>query len=179
VIQMNAHATAVRRARPGIAAFAPGGAGEPLGLGTRAAVQLMLVPLRVLANPLGRRLLAVAVVMVVLGSVVSSLYDHPDAPSARSRPRGSATAATQEPASAQHRATSGAVARQVGKRPEEVAADWFARAQHVARDKVQALQQRRVGASETVVLVMADAGRGRMPTAYVTLKLGKSGWAVA
>jgi len=175
---MNAHATAVRRARPGVAGLAPG-AGEPLGPGIRAAAQLLLVPVRVLASPLGRRLTAVAVLMVVLGSIVSSLYDNADAPGARSLPAARSGAATVERTSALHKATSGAVARQVGRRPEEVAADWFARTQHVARDRVEALQQQRVGAREARVLVMADAGAGRMPTAYVTVKLGKSGWAVA
>jgi len=175
---MNAHATAVRRARPGFAGLAPG-AGEPLGPGARAAAQLMLVPLRVLASPLGRRLTAVAVLMVVLGSIVSSLYDSADAPGARSLPAAGTGSTTVERASALHKTTRGAVARQVGQRPEEVAAAWFARNQHVARDRVQALQQQRVGAGETRVLVVADAGAGRMPTAYVTVRLGKSGWAVA
>lgn len=174
---MNAPATAVRRGRPGVAGLARGG--EPLGLGTRAAVQLMLLPLRVLAGTrVGRQLAAVAVLMVVLGSVVSALYDSADAPGTPTGTRSLAAAAPLERASAVHRTTSGAPARQVGARPEQVAADWFARRQGVARDKVQALQQQRVSSSETRVLVMADAGGGRMPTAYVTVKLGRSGWAV-
>jgi hypothetical protein len=177
---MNAPATAVRHGRPGGAGLARGG--EPLGLGTRAAVQLMLLPLRVLATTrLGRQLAAVALLMVVLGSVVSALYDSADGPGAASATRSlaAAAAAPGERASAVQRTTSGAPARQVGARPEQVAAEWFARRQGVARDKVQALQQQRVSGSETRVLVMADAGGGRMPTAYVTVKLGRSGWAVS
>ena len=175
---MNAHATAVRRARPGVAGLAPGDA-DTLGLGTRAAAQLMLLPLRLLASQLGRRLTAVAVLMLLLGSFVSTLYDHADAPAAGSRLRAVAVPAALERTADVHRTTAGAVVRQVGQRPDEVAAEWFARSQHVALDKVQPLQQRRVNSSTTVVLVMADAGKGRMPTAYVTVRLGKSGWAVA
>jgi hypothetical protein len=47
----------------------------------------------------------------------------------------------------------------------------------VAADKVQALQQRRVSATEIQVLVIADAG-SRMPSDYVTVRKGSSGWKV-
>jgi hypothetical protein len=174
VIQtMNAHASTIRRARPG-AAFVARDAGEPLGIGARAATQLLILPLRLLASPTGRRLTAVAVLALLLGSVVSSLYDHADLTTNARRP---AAARAGMPAVVQ-RDTRASVAKQVRTRPEEVAADWFAAARHVARDKVRALQQQRVGATERRVLVMADAGGGKLPSAYVTVKLRASGWAV-
>jgi hypothetical protein len=172
---LNAQASAVRRARPGSAGLLPGTGAEPVGLGTRAATQLLALPLRLLATPTGRRVTAVAALTLLLGSVVSSLYDHADPAGARAV--GASVSAT--PAAAVGRETRASVAKRVGERPEQVAADWFAEARHVARDKVRALQQQRVGAKERKVLVMADAGGGKLPTAYVTVRLGPSGWAVA
>jgi hypothetical protein len=43
--------------------------------------------------------------------------------------------------------------------------------------KVQSLQQRKVSASEVQVLVVAEAG-SRMPSRYVTVRKGPSGWKV-
>jgi hypothetical protein len=48
----------------------------------------------------------------------------------------------------------------------------------VAVDKVRSLQQRRVSATETQVLVMAEATGSRMPSQYVTVRKGPSGWKV-
>ena len=45
-------------------------------------------------------------------------------------------------------------------------------------DKVQALQQRRISATETQVLVMAEAAGSRMPSQFVTVRKGPSGWKV-
>src|SRR6266705_573195 len=178
---MNAHASAVRGARPGITGLAPGGSGETGGAGTgaRAAAQLLLLLLRTLSTPLGRRLLVVVVVTLMLGSLVSSLYDHADGAGAGTA---RAVAVATGPAGAAptadlHRANSESVARQVGSRPEDAAADWFAKQRHLARGKVQALQQQRISGTERRVLVVADAGGGKLPTAYVTVKLGSSGWA--
>jgi hypothetical protein len=47
----------------------------------------------------------------------------------------------------------------------------------VAMDKVRSLQQRRVSATETRVLVVAEGG-GSMPSQYVTVRKGPSGWKV-
>jgi hypothetical protein len=62
--------------------------------------------------------------------------------------------------------------------PAEVAAAWFAARQKVAVDKVRSLQQRRINATETQVLVMAEATGSRMPSQYVTVRKGPSGWKV-
>jgi hypothetical protein len=48
----------------------------------------------------------------------------------------------------------------------------------VAADKVQPLQQRRVKANEVQVLVVAEAAGAKMPSQYVTVRKGSSGWKV-
>jgi hypothetical protein len=167
------NATAVNRPRPGI--LGPeGSTGEA---GVRLAVELMLLPFGLLRTRLGRRLLAVAVLALVLTTVVGALYDNADVPAratgkvAELRP----TAPHQTTAGADHRAAA-APTRELGRRPEDVAANWFAKRQGVARDRVQALQQQKVSSTERRVLVMADAGGGRMPTGYVTVRRDGSGW---
>jgi hypothetical protein len=180
---MNAHATAVRRARPGIFGQVPDHAVSSAagGVGMRLAAEVMLLPVRLLRTRLGRRLLAVAVLAVVLTTLVGSLYDHADVPSravgrAASLHRAAAPAAAAAPADRKDAAAS--PGRELGRRPEDAAASWFARRHGVARDRVQALQQERVSANERRVLVMADAGDGRLPTGYVTVRRDGSGWAV-
>jgi hypothetical protein len=61
--------------------------------------------------------------------------------------------------------------------PAEAAAAWWAARHKVAVEKVQALQQRRVSGKEVQVLVVAEAG-SRMPSDYVTVRKGSSGWKV-
>jgi hypothetical protein len=169
------NATAVNRPRPGPVGWAPeGAAGEA---GVRLAVGVMLLPFGLLRTRLGRRLLAVAVLALVLTSVVGALYDSADVP-ARAAGKVASLRAT-----APHRSTAGAdrraaaaPTRELGRRPEDVAADWFAKRQGVARDRVQALQQQKVSSTERRVLVMADAGGGRLPTGYVTVRREGSGW---
>src|SRR4029453_7288834 len=129
--------------------------------GTRLAATVMLLPLRLLRSRVGRRLIAVAALALVLTTVVGALYDHPDAP-----PRGRGKPPANRPS------------REVGRRPEDAAANWFARRHGVDRADVQALQQEQVGTNERRVLVMADAGDGRLPTGYVTVHRDGSGWAV-
>jgi hypothetical protein len=60
----------------------------------------------------------------------------------------------------------------------EVAATWWAARQKVAADKVRPLQQRRVSAKEVQVLVVAEGAGARMPSEYVTVRKGPSGWKV-
>jgi hypothetical protein len=180
---MNAHATAVRRARPGIFGQVADDAVTPRGgdAGVRLAATVMLLPLRLLRSRLGRRLIAVAALALVLTTVVGALYDSPDAP-----PRALGKVAAVERTSTQAagaaatggRQTANRPSREVGRRPEDAAANWFARRHGVDRNSVQALQQERVSADERRVLVMADAGNGRLPTGYVTVHRDGSGWAV-
>ena len=49
--------------------------------------------------------------------------------------------------------------------------------QRVERDHVRALQQRRVSPTERQVLVVAEAGASKVPSAYVTVRKGPDGWA--
>jgi hypothetical protein len=169
------NATAVNRPRPGTFARPPeGSTGEA---GVRLAVDVMLLPFALLRTRLGRRLLAFAVLALVLTSVVGALYDTADVP-ARATGKAASLRATapHRPAAGADRRAAAAPTRELGRRPEDVAATWFAKRQGVARDRVQALQQQKVSSTERRVLVMADAGGGRMPTAYVTVRRQCTGW---
>jgi hypothetical protein len=168
---MNAESTAFRASRP--AALAPGGEGA------RAAAGLLSWPMRLAATPLGRRLLAALLFGVVLVSSVSYLYDSPD-PARASGAMGSVGLAVQDPAAGTGpgRVAAAAPARKAtAPGPADVAAAWWAARQKVAIDKVRSLQQRRVSATETQVLVVAEAS-GSMPSRYVTVRKGPSGWRV-
>lgn len=180
---MNAHATAVRRSRPGIFGQVPDDAvtlrsGDT---GMRLAATVMLLPLRLLRSRVGRRLIAVAALALVLTTLVGALYDNPEAP-----PRAHGKVAASEPTpvapaaspSGSRQATANRPSHEVGRRPEDAAANWFARRHGVDRADVQALQQEQVSTNERRVLVMADAGDGRLPTGYVTVHRDGSGWAV-
>jgi hypothetical protein len=168
---MNAESTAFRASRPAV--LAPGGEGA------RAAVGLLSWPMRLAATPLGRRLLAALLLGVVLVSSVSYLYDSPD-PAKASAAMGSVGLAVQAPAArtGPGRVAAAAPARKAtAPGPADVAAAWWAARQKVAIDKVRSLQQRRVSATETQVLVVAEVS-GSMPSRYVTVRKGPSGWRV-
>jgi hypothetical protein len=168
---MNAESTAFRASRPAVAA--------PGGEGARAAAWLLSWPMRLAATPLGRRLLAALLLGVVLVSGVSYLYDSPD-PAKASAAMGSVGLAVQTPAAASGpgRVAAAAPARKAtAPGPADVAAAWWAARQKVAIDRVRSLQQRRVSANETQVLVVAE-GPGSMPSRFVTVRKGPSGWRV-
>ena len=170
---MNAESTVFRASRPAVV-VAPGGEGA------RAAAWLLAWPMRLAATPMGRRLLVAATLAVVAVMSVSWLYDSADPATASRafRPAGLAAAgpAAGEPASRQSAAAP--VRAKKSRAPAEVAAAWWAARQKVAADKVQALQQRRISKTEIQVLVVAEAGGSRMPSDYVTVRKGPSGWAV-
>ena len=169
---MNAESTVFRASRPAVV-VAPGGEGA------RAAAWLLAWPIRLAATPMGRRLLVAATLAVVAVVSVGWLYDSADpATEARTfRPAGMAGAAPAgEPAGRQSAAAPVRAKKAAG--PAEVAAAWWAARQKVATDKVQSLQQRRISATEIQVLVVAEAGGSRMPSDYVTVRKGPSGWVV-
>jgi hypothetical protein len=172
---MNAESTAFRSSRPAVV-LAPGGEGA------RAAAWLLAWPVRLAATPIGRRILAAVALAVVAVVGIGYLYDSADQPRVPAifRPAGlSAEAAGATKAAAVGRQAAAAPVR--AKRAAtaaEVAATWFAARQNVPADKVRALQQRRVSATEVQVLVMAEGAGSRMPTEYVTVRKGKSGWKV-
>jgi len=171
---MNAESTAFRASRPAVV-LAPGGEGA------RAAAWLLAWPMRLAASPLGRRILAAVLLGVVMVATVGHLYDSPDPAGAASRFRAAGLAA-EAPAAppAAGRQTASAPARTAAAPgPAEVAAAWWAARQKVAVDKVRSLQQRRISATETQVLVVAQAAGSRMPSQYVTVRKGASGWKVS
>jgi hypothetical protein len=180
---LNAHATAVRRARPGIFGQLPDDAVARYSGGVRLAATVMFLPLGLLRSRIGRRLLAAAALALALTTAVGALYDNADVPAKAvgklAALDGTAAPAAQAAPSRDNRqATANRPSREVGRRPEDAAASWFARRHGVDRDRVQALQQERVTDDQRRVLVMADAGDGRLPTGYVTVRRDGSGWAV-
>jgi hypothetical protein len=170
---MNAESTVFRASRPAVV-VAPGGEGA------RAAAWLLAWPMRLAATPMGRRLLVAAILAVVAVVSVGWLYDSADPATAAAtfRPAGLTAAAPAggKPAGRQHAAAPDRAKK--SSTPAEVAAAWWAARQKVAADKVQSLQQRRISATEIQVLVVAEAGGSRMPSDYVTVRKGRSGWAV-
>ncbi len=180
---MNAEATSVRAAkRLGAAVPGPWSA-PPSDAAIRAAGRLVLVPFRLLATPLGRRLAAAAVLSVVLVAMVSSLYDHADgtaSPSVRALRAAPASAAKPAPA-AEASAHAGRAATPLAAgaaRPEDAARVWYARQRRVPTDRVTALQRQRVSSAVTRVLVMAEVTSSDIPTAFVTVRRDGSGWKV-
>jgi hypothetical protein len=173
---MNAESTVFRASRPAVV-VAPGGEGA------RAAAWLLAWPMRLAASPLGRRLLAAVALGVVLVATVGYLYDSPDPARAAGsfRPAGLAVESPATPAApaAAGRQRAAAPARKTpAAGPAEVAAAWWAARQKVAVDKVQSLQQRRISATETQVLVVAQGAGSQMPSGFVTVRKGPSGWKV-
>ena len=171
---MNAESTVLRASRPAVV-VAPGGEGA------RAAAWLLAWPMRLAATPMGRRLLVAATLAVVAVVSVGWLYDSADPATAAAsfRPAGLASAdgaRRRAPPAARAAAAPARAKKAAG--PAEVAAAWWAARQRVAADKVRSLQQRRISGTETQVLVVAEAPGSRMPSEYVTVRKGPSGWAV-
>lgn len=170
---MNAESTYVRpvRRRPTPV--------PPAGDGTRLAALVLALPMRVAATPLGRRAIAAATIAVVLVSLVGALYDHADRPStAGALGRAQAAASRRRAPAAPHGATAApAAAKVTAGGAGEAAAAWFAGQQRIARDRVRALGERQLSATERQVLVVADAGAAKLPSAYVVVRKGPDGWA--
>jgi hypothetical protein len=155
-----------------------------------------------------RRLGRLAALTVALAVLVVVLYDHGDVPraAARSSPGrarapaagdpGPAGAAAGPEASGRNatradagrpraaappgRGDPGAGVRPVKRpaTPAEVAAAWYAARHRLPRNRVRPLQQDRLSARLIRVLVLAEAGNGRLRTALVRVRLGPSGWEV-
>jgi hypothetical protein len=167
---MNAESTYVRPSRSSV--VAPGGDGG------RLAALVLALPLRLAATPLGRRALGAATIAIVLVSLVGVLYDHADQPRSAAALAGTRAAASPGAGAATGGRSSAAPAAAKGSSAAgDAAAAWFASKQRVAVDRVSALQQRRVSATERRVLVIAEAGGAKLPSAYVTVRKGPDGWA--
>ena len=170
---MNAESTAFRASRPAVV-VAPGGEGA------RAAAWLLSWPMRLAATPIGRRLLAAVVLAVLAVSCVGYLYRSADQPreAFAFRPSGlAASTPTGDARTARQTAASPVRAKSTASAGEAAAA-WFAARQGVPAAKVRPLQQRKVKANEVQVLVVAEAGGASMPSRYVTVRKGPSGWKV-
>jgi hypothetical protein len=156
------------------------------------------------AGRLGR----LAALTVALAVLVVVLYDHGDVPRAAARgspgrarapaagdpgPAGAAAgpeasgrdatradAGRPRAAAPPGRGDPGAGVRPVKRpaTPAEVAAAWYAARQRLPRNRVRPLQQDRLSARLIRVLVLAEAGNGRLRTALVRVRLGPSGWEV-
>jgi hypothetical protein len=170
---MHAESTVFRASRPAVV-VAPGGEG------VRAAAWLLAWPMRLAATPMGRRLLVAATLAVVAVVGVGWLYDSADPATAAAtfRPAGLAAAGPAGGGSAGRQQAAAPVRAKKATAAAQVAAAWWAARQKVAVDKVRSLQQRRISATEIQVLVVAEAGGSRMPSDYVTVRKGPSGWAV-
>jgi hypothetical protein len=165
---MNAESTFVRPSRPTVVA--------PGGDGARLAALVLALPMRVAATPLGRRALAAAAIAVVLVTWVGVLYDQPDAAPSADRLAAVHASASRGTEPAARRPASAPAAAERSAGAGEAAAAWFADRQGVAVERVRALQARRVSATERRVLVVAEAGAARLPSAYVTVRKGRDGW---
>ena len=137
-------------------------AGPARGSGAGMAAWLLLLPLRLLATGLGRRLATVMVLTTLFVAVMSVLYEHADRPTANARPAASTVAAPAAPG------RSAAAA---------AAASWYARRLGVPAARVRALGSQRLGPGRLRVLVLAEEG-GRRPTAWVTVRRTHGGWTV-
>jgi hypothetical protein len=157
-------------------------AGTRLRRAARASLALALAALR---SDLSRRLGRLALLGAALAAAVVVLYQHGEAPAALAHPAGArpaaatttssvraAPAATAAPATKAAPATSVAPA---AARPGEVAAAWYAARHHLPAGKVQALQQDVISKRAVRVLVLADAGGGRLDTALVTVRRDAAG----
>jgi hypothetical protein len=135
--------------------------------GGALAVRALLSPLLWVARTeVGRRLAAAATLALVTAALVVALYDHPDVPG------GGAEAVDPRPAVTR----TGTPADAALRSPELAAAAWYAHRLGIPRTQVRALQRQRIDNAETRVLVIADLGNGRLPTAVVTVHRGRTGW---
>jgi len=189
------------RSRSRLARFGAGVAGRAARLARRggqasagAAASAGRAAFAALGGPTGRRLGRTAALTLTLALLVVVLYEHGDVPRAAARVGPSdgaragqagggtrAGAAGERPAARRDAGPAqkeGAASRRVGERPAEVAAAWYAARHHLPPKQVRPLQQDRVSAREVRVLVLADPGGGRVRTALVRVRLGRSGWAV-
>ena len=145
--------------------------------------------LAVVTGELGRRLARAVGCTVLLAVLVTTLYERGEVPSAAAQPALRAPAVDAPSAvgrgAARRRDPTGLGGLRgrprpspVGERPTAVAAAWYAAHEGLPRAKVKPLQLDRLSAKEVRVLVLADHGRGRLQTALVRVRLGRTGWSV-
>jgi hypothetical protein len=145
----------------------------------RAARASLALALAALRSDLSRRLGRLAFLGAALAAAVVVLYQHGEAPAALARPAGAHPAAAtttsgvrSAPATTAAPATTTAPA---AARPADVATAWYAARHHLPAGKVRALQQDVISQRTVRVLVLADAGRGRLDTDLVTVRRDAAG----
>ena len=194
---MNAEATAVRDTKA-IGTAIPGRwSTPPSDAAIRAVVRLGLIPLHLLGTRIGRRLMATAVLSLILVGAVSALYDHADSPASPPRPLdtavraaasrpvaggkagGQAAGAAKSAGGSRVTSLASVAAARPAKDAQSAAVAWYANRVHVSPDRVQALQQQRVNGTTTKVLVMAQVSETNVPTAFVTVRRAGGGWKVS
>jgi hypothetical protein len=115
-------------------------------------------------------------IAVLLVTWVGVLYDRPDRALSADRLAAVNASASRGTATAARRPASPPAAAERSAGAGQAAAAWFADRQGVAVEQVRALQDRRVSATERRVLVVAEAGGAKLPSAYVTVRKGRDGW---
>jgi len=142
------------------------------GAGVQAARSLMMLPLRALQTPMGRRAMVAGALTITLQGAVGIMYSNADSPELPATP-----AAVAAPAPAPAPAPK-VTAKGHARTPEAAAVAWFAGRHKLDPGKVRPLQRDAVGDTSARVLVMADLGGGRLDSAVVTVKRTKAGWAI-
>jgi hypothetical protein len=146
-----------------------------------AAILLLRAGLALLRTELGRRLGTVAVLAAVMVAGVSALYDHADPVTAALPAEAAAAVATTRPAPSAPKPApkpNPKPAAAKPRRPEQVAAAWYARRRGIAPGQVQALQSQPLSGGRVRVLVMGRVGRDRLDTAVVIVRRAGSRWVV-
>ena len=148
----------------------------------RAARAPLALALAALHSDLSRRLGRLALLGAALAAAVVVLYQHGEAPAALARPAGARPAAATTtssvraaPATTAVPATTATTVAPAAARPADVATAWYAARHHLPAAKVRALQQDVISQRTVRVLVLADAGRGRLDTALVTVRRDAGG----
>ena len=147
-------------------------------IGLRAAAWVLTLGVRLLAHPVGRRLLAALVLTAVCAGLVALVFTYPE--SVQPEPEedtGQATHAGRPRPTTSTKPQAVAPARPAAS-PEEAAAAWYAHRKHLPRSRVRVLQRDRVNPRLVRVLVMAESEKGRLDTALLSVRRDKSGWRV-
>lgn len=165
------------------------------GDGLQATRTALLIPLRALQTPTGKRVLAAAALAGVLQAGVAQLYDNADTAELTSTPV-AAVAATEEPptaaaaaakpdakpaakpAAAPARPAAAPTSKPVKASPEEAAVAFYAAELGLPVERVRSLMQQRVNDHSVRVLVMAERGQEQLPTRLIQVNRTTSGWRV-
>jgi hypothetical protein len=145
------------------------------GAGVQAARTLVLLPVKALQTPLGRRIAVAGALIATLQGAVGALYSNAD-DKPRTAPVAQAAAVAQAPAAVVRPTPAAKPSTARPTTPEAAAVAWYAARHKLAASKVKALQRNAVSSTKARVLVMAEVGRDRLDTAVVTVERDGAGW---